>query len=122
VLQFDRTLRQSELWRLFKRNAQKGILQPEQVDSAISFAKEAANVLRQDEANDFVDSTVPEILEELAIPLQTGPERGHNDLEMIDTAKQELAADLVESVNNASALTRTDPAALNLMDPPTAHA
>jgi hypothetical protein len=53
VLHFDRAMRQSPLWREFKRNAEQSALTPQQVSDALSLGTEAAEALRADEASAF---------------------------------------------------------------------
>lgn len=98
ALQFERTLRQSPLWREFKRNAAKETLVAEQVASAIPLAQEAANALRSDEAGEFVDPLLPDTLEELGRSLSIGSSEYPGDA--IAEGNDLLAADLIESVNN----------------------
>jgi hypothetical protein len=69
---FDRTMRQSPLWRAFKRNSEKQRLDAEQISAAASLATETATSLRHDEAKEFVDTGLPDALEQLAEPLQPG--------------------------------------------------
>jgi hypothetical protein len=102
ILHFDRTMRQSPSWREFKRNAAKETLTPEQIAAAGPLAKEAAAALRQDDAKEFVDPNVPQAIERLADSL-TVAEKDSADLpvEVIESGKELLAIDLIESVNNA---------------------
>ena len=97
VLQFDRTMRQSGAWRDFKRSAQEARLTPAQTREAAEFANTAAAALRNDEAGEFVDPVVPQVLEHLLDPRSRWPE---DALKEIDVGKEELAADLIESTNN----------------------
>jgi hypothetical protein len=98
VLQFERTLRQSPLWREFKRNAAKETLTPEQVASAIPLAQEAANALRSDEASEFVDRSLPNTLEQLSRTISSKAEEYPGAA--IAEGNDLLAFDLIESVNN----------------------
>ena len=97
ILQFDRTMRQSEAWRDFKRNAQELKLTDAQARQTAELASAAAATLRNDEAGDFVDPFVPQVLEQLADPRSRWPD---DALAEIETGKEELAADLIESTNN----------------------
>jgi hypothetical protein len=96
-LQFDRTMRQSPLWREFVANAAKQTMSAEQIADSTLLAAEAAKALRRDEAPAFVDPVVPQALEQLADVLPVTP-AGAPDA--IESGKELLAADLVESVNN----------------------
>jgi hypothetical protein len=97
VLHYERTMRQSPVWREFKRNAARESLTTQQVEAAASLAAAAASALRDNEASTFADPAIPLALEDLAVAL-----RGSNDLPaaIADAGKEELALDVVESVNN----------------------
>ncbi len=97
ALHFDRTMRQSPLWREFKRNAAQERLTAEQVGNAASLAAAVATALRDDEAAAFTDPAIPQTLENLAEPLQAA---GEDYQDNIEAGKQELALDVVESVSN----------------------
>ena len=100
-LGFDRTLRQSRLWREFKRNAAKGLLTPDQIRMAGTFANDFAVVLRSDEAKELVDPAIPQTLAEVAEPLRkTTPTNNELPKDMIEAGQELLAYDLVESINN----------------------
>src|SRR5205807_8200271 len=99
-LQFERTLRQSPLWREFKRNAAKETLSAEQIAASVPLAKEAARTLQQDEGSEFVDPTVPHSLEQLADALPAPVDTEDSSSDEIEAGKELLAADLIESVNN----------------------
>jgi hypothetical protein len=62
-LQFDQTMRQSPLWREFKRNAEKESLSADQISASIPLATETAHALRDGEATEFVDPAVPNSLD-----------------------------------------------------------
>lgn len=100
ALQFDRTMRQSPLWREFKQNAAKETLSAEQISDSTSLAKEAANALREEEAAEFVDQAIPNSLEKLAEALSVTPSSDEPQLDIIAEGSELLAADLIESVNN----------------------
>ncbi len=97
VLHYERTMRQSSAWQEFKRNAALQSLTPQQVDAAASLAGATARALREAEAATFADPAIPEALENLAATLQ-----GSDDVPatIVEAGKEELAFDLVESVNN----------------------
>jgi hypothetical protein len=97
VLQFDRTMRQSEAWRDFKRNAQETTFTDAQTREAADLANAAAAALRNDEAGEFVDPLVPQVLEQMADPRSRWPD---DVLAAIEAGKEELTADLIESTNN----------------------
>jgi hypothetical protein len=97
VLQFERTMRQSASWREFKRNAEKEKLTEIQTRQAADLASAATSALRNDEATNFVDPVVSQILDEFA---QLHSRLADEALAAIDTGKEGLAADLIESTNN----------------------
>jgi hypothetical protein len=97
ALHFDRTMRQSQLWREFKRNAAEGHLTAEQVGNAAPLATAVATALRDGEAAAFTDPAIPQTLENLAEPLRATGD-GYQDT--IEAGKEELALDVVESVSN----------------------
>ncbi len=70
ALHFDRIMRQSPLWREFKRNAVRQTLTAQQVGTAASLAAATATALRNDEAAVLVHPSIPQALEHLAVPLQ----------------------------------------------------
>jgi hypothetical protein len=92
--QYERTMKQSPLWRDFISNAAKATLTPDQVKAAGPLAATAAKALRQEEARAFVDAPVPAALEGLI------PGRLEPPFDAIEAGSALLAADLVESVNN----------------------
>jgi hypothetical protein len=98
VLHFDRTMRQSPLWREFKRNAAQQTLTSEQIQAAAPLATVAAIALRSDDAKDVIDLAIPQTLEQLAEPLPAAISDRREDA--IELGKQELAYDVVESFNN----------------------
>ena len=95
VLQFDRTLRQLPLWREFKKNAAKETMNAEQIETSTALAKEVANLLRRNEARDFVDPAVPNSLGKMAEVLS-----GEAPADAIEAGKELLAFDIIESINN----------------------
>lgn len=99
-LQFDRTMRQSPLWREFKRNAAKETLSTEQIADSTSLGKEAAKALLKEEAPEFVDQAIPDSLEKLAETLSVAASSEESQLDIIEEGSALLAADLIESVNN----------------------
>ena len=100
-LNYERTLRQSPLWREFRRNAAKDALTAEQIRTALPVATEVAAILRVEEAEDFIDPTIPQALLQVAEPLRTSLS-GRNELseDTIEDGKELLAFDVVESANN----------------------
>jgi hypothetical protein len=100
VLQCERTMRQSPLWRDFKRNAERAELTAEQIAAAGPLAAATANALREGEAQEFVDPPVPAALKELTRTLQQVSASGEGPFDAIEAGSELLAADLLESVNN----------------------
>jgi transcriptional regulator with XRE-family HTH domain len=98
--QFDYTLRQSNAWRQFKRNALRDGLRAEQIEPAVALVKEVVAVLRQDEAVEFVDSEVPNFLETYLNQFEANVTGSTHSLDPIELGTEELATDLIESVNN----------------------
>lgn len=105
ALHYDRTMRQSPLWREFKRNAAEKKLSQAQITAAKPLALETARTLSQDEAVDFVDSALPASLEQLAEPwrqaeVAEATNQLGSKLSPIEAGMELLAVDIVESVNN----------------------
>jgi hypothetical protein len=100
ALQCERTMRQSPLWREFKRNAADTTLTVGQIAAATPLATATANALQEDEARDFVDGPVPAALEELTQTLRQVQDAADVPLDAIAAENELLAADLIESVNN----------------------
>jgi hypothetical protein len=101
ALHFDRIMRQSPLWREFKRNAARQTLTVQQVGTASSLAAATATALRNEEAAVLVDPSIPQALEHLAAPLQAMTPfdiEAHEDV--IGAGNDLLAYDALESVNN----------------------
>jgi tetratricopeptide (TPR) repeat protein len=98
VLQFEKTIRQSPLWRDFQRNASAETVSSEQVAASLALARKTAEVLRLDEAKAFVDPILATNLEELA-KMASG-ENTNSSIDDSSEASKILAVDLVESVNN----------------------
>jgi hypothetical protein len=97
TLHFDRTMRQSPVWREFKQNAAKQALTEQQISEAPALAKEMARALKDDDARQFVDPALPEAIELLADKtLQPTSSEGSG----ASGAEELLAADLIDSVNN----------------------
>jgi len=101
ALQFDRTMRQSQLWREFKRNAEHERFTVEQVAAAAPLADGIVKALRTDELKELFDPAIPHALTELVEPLRASRAAGSDFREEVVEAKSsELAYDVVESVNN----------------------
>jgi hypothetical protein len=100
MLQSERVMRQSPLWRDFKRNAEKMALSEEQVAAAAPLAVTAATALQEGEAREFVDAPVSAALQQLMQTLQQVWRHDETSLEAIEAGNALLAADLIESVNN----------------------
>lgn len=113
TLQFDRTLRQSSLWREFTRNATMETFTTEQVVEAGMLAEGVAGELRAHEAADFVNPTLPasiERLSELASQANADKHILSPQIQNSSTASERLAIDIVEGINNT--LKRISEAAL----------
>jgi hypothetical protein len=100
MLQCERTMRQSALWRSFKHNAEGQTLTAEQIVAATPLATAAANALREAEAPEFVDAAVPVALDDLSQALQQLSGHAETPLDAVEAGTELLAADLIESVNN----------------------
>jgi hypothetical protein len=99
VLRLDETIRQSPLWREFKMNAARESLSPEQVTDVRQLAAAAAQILREDEAHEFVDPELPLALETLSEPLRPSSLRPTAP-DLPSEEEQTLAYDVLESFNN----------------------
>jgi hypothetical protein len=101
TLHFDRTVRQIPKWREFVRNAADKRLTPEQSAEVPNLAKDVVEALRDEDAREFVDPSIPEALQLLQAPLQPAGENGTDrpPLEN-DQIKPGLAEDILESINN----------------------
>jgi hypothetical protein len=97
ALHFDRTMRQSPVWREFKRNAAEQRMTPQQVGAIASLGAEVARALLNEDAATFADPTIAQALDALATPLVRTAEL---PADIVDAGRQELAVDLLESVNN----------------------
>jgi hypothetical protein len=100
VLNFDRAMRQSALWRTFKRNAAQQTLTPQQIAVAPQLAAELARALRDSEAQDFVDPMVPESLDKLVAAEPAPGGEYEAPMDAITAGKELLAIDVIESINN----------------------
>jgi hypothetical protein len=96
----DYTLRQSPIWREFKRNASQLTLTSDQIVAANLITTEVAKALRENEASEFVDPAIPESLERLSHIPQIDVFDQRRPSEITDSDKQLLAIDQIESVNN----------------------
>jgi hypothetical protein len=97
VLHYERTMRQSPVWRDFKRNATQQSLTMQQTHEAASLAVAVAAALRDPEAATFADPAIPEALEDLAEALRASD---NIPTANVEASKEALAFDMVESVNN----------------------
>ncbi len=101
VLHFERTILQSPLWREFIQNAHKQVLTEEQTTNSYQLATDIASALRMEEADDFIDPSLPQALDELAGPLRTRiPVGNESPFDVIEAGYDLLAYDVIESVNN----------------------
>jgi hypothetical protein len=99
-LNFERVMRQSPLWREFKRNAEQQSLTPEQVIEAPNLAAQLANALRDADAQEFIDPAVPDALDELAASEPVEREGNEPATENAESVKELHAIDVIESINN----------------------
>ncbi|MCI0468075.1 MAG: hypothetical protein L0Y57_13930 [Beijerinckiaceae bacterium] len=110
---FDLTIRQFPKWRDFVRNAEEEQLTSGQIGGLPALADMMVAVLREGEAQDFVDPAIPLALEIFHAPLQGGIASGGPHLPgTLEASKLLLARDLLESVDNIAK--RTAEAALAL--------
>jgi hypothetical protein len=101
ALQFDRVLRQSTLWREFRRNAAKQALSDEQLALTVPLAQQTVDALRAEDAAEFIHQSVPLALEELALLSPDSDDViAHLDDGTIRFRSELLAIDVVESINN----------------------
>ncbi len=114
--QFSRTMRQSRLWREFKKNASASDFSPGQLAAAGVLAGEVAKSLAGDESKEFVDPKIPASLAKLADAAQQNAAT-ETDKMPDDPIKggRYIAADLIASVNNI--LKRIAEAALLIKSP-----
>jgi hypothetical protein len=106
-------MRQFPRWREFKRNADKDTLSVSQVSDILEAAAEFIAVLESNEAEEFIDPSVPETLEELGEPVLEA--KGALSTAAIDAGAELLAEDLLESIDNT--LKALAEAALNALSP-----
>ena len=99
TLAFDRTLKQFPKWREFLRNASGEIFTPAQINDIHEAATQTSGILRHEDALPNVDPDLPEAIDALNEKLNEKPTTSEI-LADLDAAKQELAADLIESLNN----------------------
>ena len=115
TLYFGRAVRLFPKWRDFVSNAEKDRLTAEQATNVSALADMMVAALRQDEARDFIDTTIPTVLEVFQAPLQIYIERiERQGLGSIAACKLLLANDLLESINNIAK--RTAEAAVKIKD------
>lgn len=101
TLHFDRTIRQFPKWREFVRNAKEDRLTPELAAKVPALAKEFGELLRDQEAQEFIGPQISTSLEVLLAPLHSGTARLEvQNLDPIEAGKLLLAEDVVESISN----------------------
>jgi hypothetical protein len=100
ILHFERVMRQSPLWREFKRNAEQQTLTPEQVAAAPQLAAQLASALRDTDAEGFVDPGVADALEQLAAAQALDADTLEASADAAEARERFLAIDLIESINN----------------------
>ena len=89
TLGYERTIRQFPKWREFYANAAKDTLAPEQIEKAPEAAKAVIEALRASDVAAHVDADLTEAVQTIAERLVTS-----------DATKEEIAADLLESLSN----------------------
>jgi hypothetical protein len=99
AFQFDLTMRQFPVWRDFKRNAARQSFTPEQTAAASSLADAAIDSFRDEDAKIFIDPIISEVLVGLAEPLRLA-ESTRDFGNSSETGLDDLAYDVVESINN----------------------
>jgi hypothetical protein len=93
LLQYDRTMRQFPAWRAFKRNAADSELNPEQIAEVPDIVEAVVAELKTDAVSEVIEPAIPRSLEEVARPIV--------DWEgMLRSGQEQLADDLLESINN----------------------
>ncbi len=105
MLQYDRTVRQFPKWRSFVRNAADQKLSAEQIEEVPQVVESIVAELKSTDAGEFIEAAVPDALRETAAPIVDWEE-------MLRDGNEQLAEDLLESVNNV--LKRTAEFALAL--------
>jgi hypothetical protein len=101
TLHFDRTVRQFPKWREFVRNAKEDRLTHEQAAKVPALANDFGELLRNQEAQEFIGPQIPASLEALQAPLQSEGARSEiQNLDPIEAGKLLLAEDVVESISN----------------------
>jgi hypothetical protein len=100
ALQFDRAMRQFPTWRNFKHNAARQSLTLEQAATIAPLATAAASAFRSEGAEEFIDPVIPRALERLAGSLQALDQDLVEVTRHYDPASDNVAFDIVESINN----------------------
>jgi hypothetical protein len=93
ILHYDRTVRQFPKWRAFVRNANDQTLTSEQVAGASQIVESIAVELETNDAHEFVEVQVSSALRSAAAPIIDW----QNEIQF---GSEQLAEDLLESVNN----------------------
>ncbi|MDX2204897.1 MAG: hypothetical protein NW223_19260 [Hyphomicrobiaceae bacterium] len=97
TLAFDDTMRQFSVWRTYKRNPSKDTLAPAQISSAPELAHAVADELRNDEGKEFTAAPLADAIDALA---DSGSHPSQPPLQLLERAQEELARDVLESLNN----------------------
>jgi hypothetical protein len=93
ILQYDRTVRQFPKWRAFVRNAAEQKLTTEQIAEVPQIAETVVAELQTDDAREFVDPQIPDTLQMAQAPIVDWEE-------VLSAGNEQLAEDVLESINN----------------------
>jgi hypothetical protein len=93
ALQYERTVRQFPKWRAFVRNAAEQSLTAEQIAEVPQIVETVVAELQTNDAREFIDQAIPEALKATQAPIVDWNES-------ISLGKEQLAEDLLESINN----------------------
>jgi hypothetical protein len=105
ALQYERSVRQFPKWRAFVRNAAERKLTSEQIAEVPQVVETVVAELQTDDAREFIDSAIPNSLQAARVPIVEWEEG-------LAAGNEQLAEDLLESINNV--LKRTAEFALAL--------
>jgi hypothetical protein len=97
----DQTWQQFPAWRELKAQPSKEPVPAKKAAEVVAVANELEAALQQTQVKEHVDPALPEAIKALAAPLQVETERplASSD-DPLEPAKQELIADVLESVSN----------------------
>jgi hypothetical protein len=100
TLHFDRTVRQFPKWRDFVRNAEKDRLTPEQVAGVPGLTNAFVEAMRDEDAREFIDPSIPEALDSLQAPLHANSPSDTDRPPLASEPIKLLPEDVIESINN----------------------